>query len=92
MATILRRLLAEEDDCAPDAYYQWDKDVLKHTDTYNPNIFKKAAVKCTNPDDGIVSYLLHHPNGRIFEIEWSHDDPYWKLYEHIETTSVKVKL
>ena len=85
---ILRNLLAQEDECAYDAYYQFDRDVLKHTIHYNPNTFKAAATKCTSIKEGKTSYLLHHKDGRVFEMEWAINDPYWKLYEHIETTSL----
>ena len=91
MATILRRLLAEEDDCAPDAYIEFEWELVKHTGLDRKE-FEKASTRTDNDAEMTISHLCRLASGEVFEVEWSHDDPYWKLYEHIETTSVKVKI
>ena len=83
MATILRRLLAEEDDCAPDALEYFEQELVKHTSATIKG-FKEVSNRRLNEFEDEVSYVFLH-----FELTSSADDPYWKLYEHIETTSLK---
>ena len=81
---IIRQLLVQEDDCAPDALEYFEKELIKLTGA-NVKTFREASTKNLNEFGDEVSYMWLN-----FELTSSADDPYWKLYEHIETTSARI--
>ena len=71
----MKNYLLIEDDCAPDAYEYFNKDLEKITGHTKKEFIQGGL--CVKEKGGLgFSYQLHD-----YTIEWTQDDPYWKLYK-----------
>lgn len=67
------KLIASQDDCAPDSYPYFDKKMVSHTGLSVVEF--KSVSEMTNTEMGCRWTYVGHI------LCWEHDDPYYELFE-----------